>query len=332
MNDETTKTLQQEANNAQPVQTTKKGTVMGRAGALAAGAVVGSSADYVVGQVYDKATAATLEDSKDGEETAHAETVDEAKQTSEANSNTDGGEVEYATADTINIARVDDAMTFSEAFAAAREQVGAGGVFEWHGKVYGTYYKEEWSAMSQEERSEWQSRIDYNEVLGGATHTASENHYATANSRAEAKANVDDTTVGEEATAEVVADTDVEVHVLGIAVQDNGQGGMATIAGMQIGEETAIVVDVETNGTIDIMGVDRNKNGDIEQNEWQDVSEAKISTGELVEGYVAEANVRGEQAVINDLDTGANYAIQSDGTVCVLEPSGDESSDILFEV
>lgn len=323
MNDETTKTLQQEANNAQPVQTTKKGTVMGRAGALAAGAVVGSSADYVVGQVYDKATAATLEDSNDGEE---------AKHTSEANSNTDGGEVEYATADTINIARVDDAMTFSEAFASVREQVGAGGVFEWHGKVYGTYYKEEWSAMSQEERSEWQSRIDYNEVQGGATHTASENHYATASSRAEANAEVDDTTVGEEATAEVVADTDVEVHMLGIGVQDNGQGGMATIAGMQIGEETAIVVDLETDGTIDIMGVDRNKNGDIEQNEWQDVSEAKISTGELVEGYVAEANVRGEQAVINDLDTGENYVIPSDDTACGFETSGDESSDILFEV
>ena len=323
MNDETTKTLQQEANNAQPVQTTKKGTVMGRAGALAAGAVVGSSADYVVGQVYDKATAATLEDSKDGEE---------AKHTSEANSNTDGGEVEYATADTINIARVDDAMTFSEAFAAAREQVGAGGVFEWHGKVYGTYYKEEWSAMSQEERSEWQSRIDYNEVQGGATHSASENHYATANSRAEAKANVDDTTVGEEATAEVVADTDAEVHVLGIAVQDNAQGGMETIVGVQRGEEIAIVVDVETDGTIDIVGVDRNNNGDIEQNEWQDVSEAELSTGLFVEAYVEEANERGEQPVINDLDTGANYAIQSDGTVCVLETSGDESSDILFEV
>ena len=332
MNDETTKTLQQEANNAQPVQTSKKGTVMGRAGAVAVGAIVGSSADYVVGQVYDKATAATLEDSKDGEEAAHTETVDEVKYTSEANSNADGGEVEYVTADTINIARVDDAMTFSEAFAAAREQVGAGGVFEWHGKVYGTYYKEEWSAMSQEERSEWQSRIDYNEVQGGATHTASENHYATANSRAEAKANVDDTTVGEEATAEVVADTDAEVHVLGIAVQNNTQGGMETIAGMQIGEETAIVVDVETDGTIDIMGVDRNKNGDIEQNEWQDVSEAKISTGELVEAYVVEANVRGEQAVINDLDTGENYVIAGDDAACGLEPSGDDSLDILFEV
>ena len=323
MNDETTKTLKQEANISQSVQTPQKGTAIGRAGAATIGAVVGSSADYVVGQVYDKATAATLEDSNDGEE---------AKHTSEANSNADGSEVEYATADTINIARVDDAMTFSEAFAAAREQVGAGGVFEWHGKVYGTYYKEEWSAMSQEERSEWQSRIDYNEVQGGATHTASENHYATASSRAEAKAAADDTTVGEEATAEVVADTDVEVHVLGIAVQDNGQGGMATIAGMQIGEETAIVVDLETDGTIDIMGVDRNNNGDIEQNEWQDVSEAKISTGELVEGYVAEANVRGEQAVINDLDTGENYVIPSDDTACGLETNGDESSDILFEV
>lgn len=332
MNDETTKTLQQEAKNAQPVQTTKKGTVVGRAGALAVGAVVGSSADYVVGQVYDKVTAATLEDSNDGEEAAQTQTVEEAKHTSEANSNTDGGEVEYATADTINIARVDDAMTFSEAFAAARQQVGAGGVFEWHGKVYGTYYKEEWSAMSQEERSEWQSKIDYNEVLGGTTHTASENHYATASGRAEAKAEVDDASVDEDATAEVVADTDVEVHVLGVAVQYNGQGGVATIAGMQVGEKTAIVVDVDTDGTIDIMGVDRNESGDIEQDEWQDVSEAKISTGELVEAYLEEANEQGAQAVITDLDNGENYVISGGDAACGLESSGDESSDLSFEI
>jgi hypothetical protein len=32
---------------------------------------------------------------------------------------------------------IDDSMSFSEAFAKARQEIGAGGVFEWHKNVYG---------------------------------------------------------------------------------------------------------------------------------------------------------------------------------------------------
>ena len=53
------------------------------------------------------------------------------------------------------VADVSDDMSFKEAFAAAREEVGPGGVFYWHGGIYGTYYKEEWDAMSAEEKAEF---------------------------------------------------------------------------------------------------------------------------------------------------------------------------------
>ena len=43
---------------------------------------------------------------------------------------------------------VNDNMSFSEAFATAREEVGPGGVFHWHGASYGTYYENEWHALS----------------------------------------------------------------------------------------------------------------------------------------------------------------------------------------
>ena len=62
--------------------------------------------------------------------------------------NSDGEEMEIATS-------VDDSMSFSEAFAAARKEVGAGGLFVWHGNTYGTYYAEEWNAMSEEEKEEY---------------------------------------------------------------------------------------------------------------------------------------------------------------------------------
>ena len=68
MNDEKTKTLKQEANISQSVQTPNKSTAIGRAGAATIGAVVGSSADYVVGQIYDKVAEAALANSAEGED------------------------------------------------------------------------------------------------------------------------------------------------------------------------------------------------------------------------------------------------------------------------
>ena len=45
---------------------------------------------------------------------------------------------------------VNDHMDFSQAFAAARADVGANGVFEWRGSVYGTFYEDEWNNVSDE--------------------------------------------------------------------------------------------------------------------------------------------------------------------------------------
>jgi hypothetical protein len=39
--------------------------------------------------------------------------------------------------------KINDDMSFSEAFSNAREELGAGGVFEWHGQYYNTFYAEE---------------------------------------------------------------------------------------------------------------------------------------------------------------------------------------------
>lgn len=49
----------------------------------------------------------------------------------------------------------EDSMCFNDAFAAAREEVGPNGVFEWRGGVYGTYYAEEWNAFSDEYKEEF---------------------------------------------------------------------------------------------------------------------------------------------------------------------------------
>jgi hypothetical protein len=51
----------------------------------------------------------------------------------------------------ISLAHVDTTdMSFNEAFAAARAEVGADGVFEWRGGYFGTYHSEEWAEKSDE--------------------------------------------------------------------------------------------------------------------------------------------------------------------------------------
>ena len=58
------------------------------------------------------------------------------------------------------VAHVSDSMSFSQAFAAARAQVGAGGVFSWHGGIYGTYYETEWNAMSPAQRAAYAHSVN----------------------------------------------------------------------------------------------------------------------------------------------------------------------------
>lgn len=56
---------------------------------------------------------------------------------------------------------INDDMSFDDAFIAARTEVGAGGVFTWHGNVYNTYTKDEWGSMSLEQRQEFLKDVGF---------------------------------------------------------------------------------------------------------------------------------------------------------------------------
>jgi hypothetical protein len=55
-------------------------------------------------------------------------------------------------------------MSFGQAFNQARSWLGAGAVFAWHGKLYNTFFKEEWLAMSLEDRQAFMNSIDFSYV------------------------------------------------------------------------------------------------------------------------------------------------------------------------
>lgn len=55
---------------------------------------------------------------------------------------------------------VNERMTFEEAFSAARDAMGPGYAFEWHGNVYATYTQEEWAELSDDQKSDFYDDLE----------------------------------------------------------------------------------------------------------------------------------------------------------------------------
>jgi len=58
-------------------------------------------------------------------------------------------------------ANVEPGMTFGQAYATAREEVGMGGIFSWRGEVYNTFTVEEWQGLSLGQRREFLANVGY---------------------------------------------------------------------------------------------------------------------------------------------------------------------------
>lgn len=149
---------------------------------------------------------------------------------------------------------VNDSMSFSEAFATARHEVGAGGAFVWHGTVYGTYYANEWSQMSSAEKSQFTADAIRTYHEGNTYH-----HEAN--------------TAVQENEAHLASHDDsadsIDVHVLGVeqdvAIDDNTvvDMGFAYIDG-----HAAMLIDIDQDGGFDAAAIDLNDNGQIDEGEY----------------------------------------------------------------
>lgn len=180
---------------------------------------------------------------------------------------------------------VNDDMSFSQAFAAARAEVGPGGAFEWRGNVYSTYYAEEWESLTPEERQE------FNEHFIWSNHDASESQTAQTTEEVE----VVSTEPANATPAAVVEDSyEPEVEILGV-VHDDESG--ANVGVMTVDNQEVILIDVDNSGSFDYMASDLNNDGQFTQNELADISDQNITVDQF------------ESAVAND----ALYA-STDGT------------------
>lgn len=156
---------------------------------------------------------------------------------------------------------VNDQMSFNEAFSAARQEVGPGGAFVWHGTVYGTYYGSEWNVLSPSEQHAFTSDAVYtyhHQDEDAPINKPSKIQGPTQEETHEPKVNV------------IMVDPDYELDP-----ETHVGLGVVEIDGIEV-----LFIDVDQDGIFDLSIVDENQNGKIDDNEVQ-IEESGLSVSDL---------------------------------------------------
>lgn len=196
-----------------------------------------------------------------------------------------------------------DADNFNDAFAQARAQVGPGGVFEYNGKLYGTYLADEWNEMTPQERADYQNRVN---EIAPSHHAASDNAPV-----ADVSGHHDSSPAVVHTNAEMISaePDDAEIRVLGVESVQREDGQVMNVALVECDGDQALLVDVDNNGTIDVMLHDGNDDGLLQESEIHDVSGAGIEVADLMqaqaagEGDLLYASNDGMPDYVNDADS-----------------------------
>lgn len=193
------------------------------------------------------------------------------------------------TVDGLPVAAVSDDMSFNEAFAAAREEVGPGGVFEWNGGVYGTYYANEWNDMTPEQQAEFGNRVSYGPTTTTANHETNEPAATGTTTATTAEAHP-----GTEESPEVVYveqsannPAEDEVQIVGINDTTLEDGSVIIVAQIDANGQEVFVVDIDHDGIFDTMGADLNGDGVIGENEIGNIHDLGLTVADLQQQMTA---------------------------------------------
>ena len=193
---------------------------------------------------------------------------------------------------TVGVATVPEGLSFGEAFLAAREQVGAGGVFVWNGHVYHTYTADEWNAMSEAERAEFGNQV--NVVYADQSPTVEpevvviyqQGEGGTQTQRPESETGQSVAQTTSQQTSGTEAEPHVEVLECGTVTNDDGS--QMDVAVVSVNGEEVGIIDVDQDGMADVMVADVNGNGTIDQGEIADVSSEEMPMQPLQDQYLAQ--------------------------------------------
>ncbi len=189
-----------------------------------------------------------------------------------------------------------DDMSFDEAFAAARAEVGPGNAFEWRGGLYGTFLADEWNEMSDDEKSEYGAKVS--DVLADYEfgHEEETNVEVTPedNPGAEIEVTVEDNTGAEVVVtpedntgAEVVVTpedntgAEVEVEVVNTWEITDASGDQMTVAHLSVDGHEAALIDQDGDGTYETLVYDENQDGTIDEADMFNIEDQGFTTDEI---------------------------------------------------
>lgn len=151
---------------------------------------------------------------------------------------------------------VTDEMTFNEAFASARKELGQGGFFEYQGNTYNTYYKEEWEELSTEHQEAFMASVHNSTDYQSIQELAGDKPMDTPLEELE----MDVTSLGEE--EELIATPVSEAEESEI-VDEEVNGSVEHIP-MDInmdGIQDAIATDIDGDDFVDVLAIDADGDG-----------------------------------------------------------------------
>ena len=208
---------------------------------------------------------------------------------------------------------VNDSMSFGEAFTAAHDEVGPGGVFEWHGQLYNTYTEDEWNSLSHTEHMEFNSHLrvvghpDYEANVehhqgisyghqAQAANDMADNHHANQEGSSQSQAEHHESHsqhTEAESHAEVISQDEPLVEVLGVEHITLEDGSSATVGGAVVDGQNIVVIDVDNDGMGDIMATDVNGDGTIDDSEVTDISQEHFDMSNLETGGINDIDAAG---------------------------------------
>lgn len=180
----------------------------------------------------------------------------------------------------LQVAAVSDDLSFGEAFAQARAEVGPGGVFHWHGGIYGTYSADEWNAMTVEQKHDFAQQVkpevsadDVSTPTDADTHVVVVHHVyehepaPTVEHVQPAVDTSDDVQVVQPQPAAETANDDSDVHIVGYG---------------EIEGHMAVGYDTDGDGEADVAIIDVNDNMELDNQDVVIDNQGNVATvGEI---------------------------------------------------
>jgi len=192
---------------------------------------------------------------------------------------------------------INDNLTFEDAYNAAREEVGPGGIFSWHGEVYNTYTVEEWRGLSLAQRQEFLSDVGYKPTETTEDSSGSEGNqepnYVETMINGRPALGIDDDHDG---VADAIVIMDIDSNAM-IAIVDNGGDNRL---------DTALQIDMTTQEVVSQQPLDEPFMAEMERLEdMNDEPVSEVNNRSLVslpEEDTSEEEGTDEGGYINDAE------------------------------